>query len=321
MPEHLYDKGYKRVLSSKRNFLHFMKKYIRVNWMQNITEDDLTLIDKAFIDERFKEKEADLVYRVRQGGEEVYFYVLLELQSTCDYTMPFRLLCYMVELMKRIFQDTDPKVREHREFRMPAVIPVILYNGRQPWTAVRSFKEYTAQAQRFEDSVVDFRYLMLDLKRVNDAHMLDTNTALDDILYLERGSTDQDFVQSLLRITKRIPAHTHEDILALWDWLIDVLSEKMSNPALLEETKQALLKGDVEKMTTNLERILDDKYWQGKQAGRQEGELEGEHKAKMEMAKKFLSEGVEPRLVERCTGIPLAELKKLQNDNREGNAG
>ena len=68
MPEHVYDKGYKRILSKKQYFAHFMRKYIKVNWVNNIKAEDLTLVNAAFVDEQFRETEADLIYRAKSGG-------------------------------------------------------------------------------------------------------------------------------------------------------------------------------------------------------------------------------------------------------------
>lgn len=69
-----YDKGYKRMLSKRKNFLHFLQKYIRLGWVDGIREEDLQLIDKSFIDDDFKERESDIVYRVRTGDLDVVFY-------------------------------------------------------------------------------------------------------------------------------------------------------------------------------------------------------------------------------------------------------
>ena len=44
------------------------------------------------------------------------FYVLQELQSSVDFTIPFRLLRYMVELLNDVFKNTDEKVRERKDF-------------------------------------------------------------------------------------------------------------------------------------------------------------------------------------------------------------
>ena len=43
-----HDKGYKRIFSIKKNFLDFIKKYIAFDWMMELTEKDLELIDTIF---------------------------------------------------------------------------------------------------------------------------------------------------------------------------------------------------------------------------------------------------------------------------------
>ena len=42
----------------------------------------ITRIDKSYILQDFNEKEADLVYRLKIKGQDVIFYLLMELQST-----------------------------------------------------------------------------------------------------------------------------------------------------------------------------------------------------------------------------------------------
>ena len=42
-----------------------------------------------------EEKEADIVYKAEAQGKEVVFYILLEFQSSVDYTMPLRLLLFL----------------------------------------------------------------------------------------------------------------------------------------------------------------------------------------------------------------------------------
>ena len=57
-----YDKGYKRIFSIKKNFLDFIKKYISLNWMMELTENDLELINKEFTTDQFDTYVSDLIY-------------------------------------------------------------------------------------------------------------------------------------------------------------------------------------------------------------------------------------------------------------------
>lgn len=59
-------------------------------------------VDKSYVLPDFSRQEVDLVYLLELNGEEVYFYVLLELQSSVDQSMPYRLLMYMTEIWRDI---------------------------------------------------------------------------------------------------------------------------------------------------------------------------------------------------------------------------
>jgi hypothetical protein len=63
MPEHIHDKGYKRILSKKENFLSLLRDFVAEPWVLYLKSDDLELIDKEFITAEFKGKEADVIYQ------------------------------------------------------------------------------------------------------------------------------------------------------------------------------------------------------------------------------------------------------------------
>ena len=110
-----HDKGYKRLFSRKRNFIYFLKKYIKNNkaeWIANVNENDLVLVNTELIDKEFKQRESDVIYRMKFKGREIVFYLLQELQSSVDFTMPFRLLRYITLLLNFIFENTPKKERE-----------------------------------------------------------------------------------------------------------------------------------------------------------------------------------------------------------------
>ncbi|MDR0949440.1 MAG: Rpn family recombination-promoting nuclease/putative transposase [Lachnospiraceae bacterium] len=156
MPEKIHDMGYKRILSKKKYFVSLLHDVIREDRAKDIREEDVELIDKEFILKDFKDKESDVIYKVKIGKQTVVFYFLLELQSKVDFTIPFRLLNYILGLYNRLFQDAG-KVRRKKNFRLPVVVPCILYNGVGNWTAARSFREYLQGGDLFGKYAIDFR--------------------------------------------------------------------------------------------------------------------------------------------------------------------
>ena len=69
-----HDKGYKRIFSIKKNFLNFIKKYVGFEWMMELTEGDLELIDKEYITDQFDTYESDLEYKVKTKKESIYLF-------------------------------------------------------------------------------------------------------------------------------------------------------------------------------------------------------------------------------------------------------
>ena len=51
---------------------------------------------------------------------------------------------------------------------------------------------------------------------------------------------------------------------------------------------------------------------EGIQEGRQEGRQEGKYEAKLDMARSFLSLGVDKEKISVATGLPVQELEKIQ---------
>ncbi len=157
-----HDRGYKLLLSSKHIFLEMIRSFVHRGWVNHIDEAHMIKVDKSFILPDFRGKEADLVYRVKIKGREVIFYILIEMQSTVDVQMPWRLLLYQVEIWRQIMRDSPRKERERKGLKLPAIVPLVLYNGSETWTAPLSFRSMLAGEELFEEELlVNFSYILL----------------------------------------------------------------------------------------------------------------------------------------------------------------
>jgi hypothetical protein len=76
------DKGYKYLLSKEKFFLEMLDTFVNAGWVSQIDAQSITRIDHSYILPDFSGREADLVYWLKIKGQEVIFYLLLELQST-----------------------------------------------------------------------------------------------------------------------------------------------------------------------------------------------------------------------------------------------
>lgn len=112
---HEHDLGYKHFFKYKKNVIELLNSFVKKDWTKDIKEENLILVDKSYIVGEFDEEEADIVYRLKLNENEVIVYILLEFQSTVDYSMPIRLLFYMVEIWRDIFKNIPRGIKEKQK--------------------------------------------------------------------------------------------------------------------------------------------------------------------------------------------------------------
>lgn len=192
-----HDKGYKQLLSNKRTFLQLFRTFVGEKWVRDIHEDDLLLVNKTYIQKDFREKEADIVYRLKTGDENIILYIILELQSTVDYRMPFRLLQYIVALWQEIYNNIPEKQRDRKDFRLPAIVPAVLYNGSNNWTACTNFKEMLEGYQAFERYLLDFNYILFDINRYSKEELLEVSNLVSSVFLLDQAMKPEELLVRL----------------------------------------------------------------------------------------------------------------------------
>lgn len=323
--KHEHDSGYKNIFSKKHNFIHFLKKYINAGWTEKINEDDLVLIDKSFVEADFKDREADIIYRMNFDGSDIIFYVLLELQSSVNFTMPFRLLKYMTEMLKREFDDTPKNIRELKDYLLPAVIPIILYNGYDNWNVRRNFREYLQGHENFGEYVIDFRYLLFDLNRTDDETILSTDNLLDMVFALDKRSA-RDHMKRVLSVAagslKRMSEDDRNDILR---WLRYIWLNHIKDEAVKNELLDDFEKGEITEMIYGIDRAFEEERIkgvnQGKIEGLHQGKIEGLHQgeinSKIHTAKKLLKRNFSISDIADITELSEDEILRIQYEINE----
>ena len=146
--------------------MEFIESFFVRGIIDQLDIQSVTRIDKSYVLPDFGEKEADLVYRLKLKDQEIFFYLLLELQSTIDFLMPYRLHEYASEILRDVFKNTPREVAERKGFKFTRIVPVVLYNGISEWSACRSFHEMFASVEPVIDGYgIDLKYILIDVNR------------------------------------------------------------------------------------------------------------------------------------------------------------
>ena len=267
-----HDKGYKRIFSIKKHFLHFIKKYIALEWMMELKEEDLELIDKEFITDQFDTYESDLVYKVYTKEGVIYLFFLLELQSYNDFTMPFRLLVYMTAIWLDHFKNCDKNIRSQKSYRLPAIMPIVLHNSERNWTASCKFSQMISNAELFGKYVVDFEYALVSVNTLTESKISNSNTLIDNIFLADKKRTREDWTDGIAELMQRIRAMDTNDLNEWITWFSNVI-RKLNEDERGELITQ-IKEGDEKDMCSSFERLLNKEKADGRAEGKAEAVIE-----------------------------------------------
>ncbi len=161
--ERPHDSAYKLLFSQPEMVADLIRGYVDRRAAKTLDLKTLERCNGSYVSSDLRERRNDVVWRVRSRQGWIYVYLLIEFQSTVDRYMSVRLLAYVALL----WQDLIKQGQTTKDGRLPAVLPIVLYNGDQPWTAPTELRELLAPAPTFLSRYQpQARHLFLDENRV-----------------------------------------------------------------------------------------------------------------------------------------------------------
>jgi len=169
-PRTLHDAFFKDVFSDPRRAASELAAILPARVAQHIDWSSLSLAHASAIGQNFEQRHGDLFFQARlRDGREAYLWLLFEHQSTVDRWMALRITEMVLAFWKRW--------RRHKATaeRVPAVVPVVLYHGAQPWNAATSLSglmDLSEEAgQDFAGLVLSGGFALDDMRAVSDEEL------------------------------------------------------------------------------------------------------------------------------------------------------
>jgi hypothetical protein len=192
-----------------------------------------------------------------------------------DQQMPWRLLQYMVELWRSLNEELNLQDRRRKSFRLPAIIPIVVYNGTQEASAKTQFKEYLSHGELFGDAVLSFQYHVFDLKRWTPADTSQLRQLLPLALNLDNTDGLDAFLIQLQASVDAIRQLDEQELAVLKQFMYKVLhpmARSISRVELGKVINRLIEDGkDGEEMVSSLSRKLYKEALALEKKGREEG--------------------------------------------------
>ncbi len=223
----IHDSGYKFLFSMVAFFQQLVTTFVEENWIKQLDFSRSILLDKSFVSADYEESEADLLWQVPLKGSDrfLYFYLLLEFQSTVPRLMALRVGQYLLNA------KSDLQRLHNNATILPQIFPIVLYNGKERWTAPARLSELEEKAVEMGEYGIEVHYLPI----IENSYPLDQllkNVNLVSTLFMAEAHYDrQRLIQQLfslyeqndslavsalanwfqqMTIHKRIPAEDYE---------------------------------------------------------------------------------------------------------------
>ena len=319
-----YDKIIKRVFQRKKEAARFISKVIE----RKIKPRDLIVSQNSFVTSELRYREADIVYKIRNKN----VVILIEHQTRVDYRMAYRILNYQIEIMRA--NEVENPRKEDKEC---LVIPIVLYTGKEKWTAKNYIKEI--QERLYEEKIIERGeielgtlgyYALVDVNNYTKEELLKEEGILSKIMLIEKERNTKDLVRTMFEIKEKIQNDKNKEIvyttmeLALNKKFGTKVARKIMEKIIGKESGDMLA---VEEMVLKENKMLRDEgrkigisegkkigISEGKKIGISEGKLIGIDEGIIRVAKEMLKNGVDDEYVEKYTHLSKEKIEKLKTE-------
>jgi predicted transposase/invertase (TIGR01784 family) len=267
-----------------------LRGYVREPWVDELDFASLEKVNAGYVSDDLRQREDDVVWRVRLGPRWIYLYLLLEFQSTVEPFMAVRLLTYIGLLYQDLIRQGLATER------LPPVLPIVIYNGERRWTAATELADLIepmpAALRRYQ---ANLHYWLLDEGRLPES-ALPAENPVTALLLLERSQAPAEMLRAL-------------DLVLRW---LDAGEQRSLRRAFAIWVQRALLRNRLAGQTfpelDELSEVRDMlaervKEWteQWKREGLEQGWKEGLEKGLQEGLEKGMGQGLEKGLAEGRT--------------------
>ncbi|WP_069383088.1 Rpn family recombination-promoting nuclease/putative transposase [Halomonas caseinilytica] len=313
-----HDLSYKLLFSEPRVVRDLLTGFVKEEWIDRLDLDSLEKVSSTFVTDDLRDREGDVIWRVRFGDEWVYVYLLIEFQSTVDPFMALRIMTYVGLL----YQELVKQKKLTQDGKLPPVLPIVLYNGEKRWNAALNVAELVQPVPGgLEHYRPDLPYLLLDEGAIvtSEQWSEETRNVVSAIFRLEHHRDQQDAIDLIGLLVQWLQAPEQTQLrrhFVLW-------IRRVLLPSWVPESEEAEWQSlndlnEVHNMLAERAKKWPEQWKQeGLEEGRREGRQEGVVETRLETARNLVREtSLADEAIASTTGLSISEVAELRAELR-----
>ena len=286
-----HDKMFKEMLSDKKSTVDFINSFLHLN----LVEDDIEKYEKEF-----SNVEADVVYKIKNKN----VFILIEHQSSVDYKMSYRIMRYKYAIIESAI---DKKRLKEKSYRIPMVIPVVLYTGKRKWKRLL-INDIEEKVEGYAENWLE--YTLIDVNKFSKEQLLADNLIITKAMLIEKSKNKEELYKNIEDIINMQKAKKAFDNLQLEKLITYELSETEDKNIMHEFTEKIRNIEGSEEIMTNASRIINREIRKERKAGLEQGIQQGLRQGIALVAKKLKGK-MEIKDISQITGLSEAEIENL----------
>lgn len=188
------DTAYKQLFAHPEMVRDLLLGFVPGTWVGQLDLASFERVSGSYVGDGGQQRHSDMVWKVRLAGDWVYVYLLLEFQSRSDPWMALRMQVYVGLL----YQDLVRRHELPQPHQLPPVFPVVLYNGKTPWSARTRLTDLIAPLPLDLHALqAAQRYVLVDQRRLKSDVLERFDNYAAIAFRLERLETAQDISDEL----------------------------------------------------------------------------------------------------------------------------
>ena len=297
--KHQHDTGYKKLFLNKIMVEELITSFVEEKWTKEIDFSTLQNIQKTFINDNFKRMESDIIYSVQYKEKDIYFYILLEFQSTVDKFMSLRFLRYITEFYFYLLENKSNKIK-----KLPAVFPILLYNGTEKWTSETNVSSLI-QNSIPKKYIPTFNYYKIIENEIPKDKLMKIRNAVSTLFLVE--TTDiKGIKKEINKIVSIIKAEKPEVEKLITNWFKKIFTQSINDKKVIEKLN------NITEVKSMLIETLEKRDKMIEEKALKQGLRQGMFSTEIEVAKRLIKRGVKDiNEISIISGLEENEVKKL----------
>jgi len=157
-----HDKFFKSAMADMRVAREFFEHHLPECILKTADFSTLQLQPNSYIDPQLNLTSSDILYKIKIAGNEGYFYLLCEHQSSSDPLMPFRLWQYKINIWADYLKH-NPNAK-----KLPLIVPLVFYHGKYRYKGSRDLKDIIEAPKSIIEEVLFKPFRLIDTHDIAD---------------------------------------------------------------------------------------------------------------------------------------------------------